>query len=47
MTLAGDPTALLFAAVYWLFAVAAATAIQRRFGIGPLEWIYRKFSSAA
>ena len=38
-------TALLFATIYWLCAVATATALQRRFGIGPLEWIYRKFSS--
>ena len=38
-------TALLFAGIYWLCAVVAATAYQRRFGIGPLEWVYRRFSS--
>ncbi len=38
-------TALLFATIYWLCAVAVATMIQRRVGIGPLEWVYRKFSS--
>ena len=38
-------TALLFAAIYWLCAVVTATLYQRRFGVGPLEWIYRKFSS--
>ena len=37
--------ALLFATIYWLCAVVAATLVQNRFGIGPLEWIYRKFSS--
>ncbi len=38
--------ALLFAACYWFCAVVAATLYQRRFGVGPLEWIYRKFSSS-
>lgn len=38
-------TAMLFAAGYWVCAVVAATLYQRRFGIGPLEWVYRKFSS--
>jgi uncharacterized protein len=41
---AGLGTALVFAIGYWICAVAAATLIQRRFGIGPLEWVYRKFS---
>ena len=40
-------TALLFAAGYWMCAVVAATAYQRRFGIGPLEWVYRRFSTNA
>lgn len=40
----GLGTALLFATMYWVCAVAAATIIQRRWGIGPLEWVYRKFS---
>lgn len=38
-------TALLFAAIYWLCAMVAAALYQRRYGIGPLEWVYRKFSS--
>jgi len=38
-------TALLFAAIYWLLAVVTATLYQRRFGVGPLECVYRKFSS--
>lgn len=42
----GLGTALLFAAAYWLCAVAAAVAWQRRFGIGPLEWFYRRFSGS-
>ena len=37
-------TALVFASIYWLVAVAAGVVIQRRWGIGPLEWVYRKFS---
>lgn len=37
-------TAVLFATIYWLCAVAVATTLQRRFAIGPLEWVYRKFS---
>lgn len=37
--------ALLFAGVYWLCAVTAAAVYQRRFGIGPLEWFYRRFSA--
>lgn len=37
--------ALLFAGGYWLCAVTAAALYQRRFGIGPLEWVYRKFSA--
>lgn len=41
---AGLGTALLFAATYWICAVAIATTIQRTWGIGPLEWVYRKFS---
>jgi uncharacterized membrane protein YeiB len=42
----GLTTALAFAAVYWMCAVAAATAWQHSFGIGPLEWVYRTFSGS-
>ena len=37
-------TALVFATAYWFCAVAVAAVIQRKWGIGPLEWVYRKFS---
>ena len=43
----GLGTALVFAAAYWLCAVGAATAWQRWRGIGPLEWVYRRFSDAS
>jgi uncharacterized membrane protein YeiB len=43
---AGLDVALAFAGVYWLIGIAAAAAWQRRFGIGPLEWIYRKFGGS-
>ncbi|MBI4883567.1 MAG: DUF418 domain-containing protein [Actinobacteria bacterium] len=40
----GLATALTFAAGYWLLAVCAAAMWLRLFRIGPLEWVYRKFS---
>ncbi|MDP9464351.1 MAG: DUF418 domain-containing protein [Actinomycetota bacterium] len=40
---AGLDVALAFAAGYWLVAIAAAALWQRRFGIGPAEWVYRQF----
>jgi uncharacterized protein len=40
---AGLDVALAFAAAYWVVAIAAAAAWQQRFGIGPAEWVYRKF----
>ncbi|NMD24538.1 MAG: DUF418 domain-containing protein, partial [Actinobacteria bacterium] len=43
----GLGTALVFAGAYWLCAVGAATAWQRWRGIGPLEWVYRRFSDAS
>jgi len=43
----GLGTALAFAALYWMAAVAAAVAWQRWRGIGPLEWFYRRFSDTA
>ncbi len=40
----GLATALTFAACYWLTAVVTAAMWLRLFTIGPLEWVYRKFS---
>ena len=42
----GLGTALLFALGYWVVAVVLAVVWNRRFGIGPLEWVYRRFSDA-
>lgn len=44
---AGLATALVFAGVYWMCAVLAATAWQLWRGIGPLEWFYRRFSDTS
>ena len=41
----GLDTALTFAAVFWVFAIAAASWWHRRFGIGPVEWVYRKIGA--
>ena len=41
----GLDTALTFAAIFWLFAIAAASWWHRRFGIGPVEWVYRKIGA--
>jgi uncharacterized protein len=40
---AGLDVALLFSGCFWLVAIVAAAWWQRRFGIGPAEWVYRKF----
>jgi uncharacterized protein len=40
---AGLDVALVFAACYWVVAIIAAALWQHRFGIGPAEWIYRRF----
>ena len=40
---AGLDLALAFAGSFWLVAIVAAAWWQRRFGIGPAEWFYRKF----
>ena len=37
----GLTTALVFAAVYWVGAIAASVAYQRRYGRGPAERLYR------
>ncbi|MET0326073.1 MAG: DUF418 domain-containing protein [Ilumatobacteraceae bacterium] len=38
----GLDTALVFAAGYWIVAIAAANWWHRSFGIGPVEWLYRR-----
>ena len=38
----GLDTALVFAAGYWVVAIAAASWWHRRVGIGPAEWLYRR-----
>lgn len=43
ITPTGLDTASLFAAGFWVVAIAGAAAWQRHFGIGPLERVYRKF----
>ncbi|MEP7112223.1 MAG: DUF418 domain-containing protein [Ilumatobacteraceae bacterium] len=40
---AGLDVALAFAAGFWFIGIIAAALWQRRFGIGPAEWLYRKF----
>ena len=42
----GLGTALLLALGYWVCAVALAVLWNSRVGIGPLEWVYRRFSDA-
>ncbi|HSB87974.1 MAG TPA: DUF418 domain-containing protein [Ilumatobacteraceae bacterium] len=44
---AGLDVALAFAAGFWVVAIVAAALWQRRFGIGPAEWIYRKFGGGS
>lgn len=39
----GLDTALLLALGYWIVAITVANLWQRRFGIGPAEWVYRRF----
>ena len=41
----GVITALWFALAYWAAAIAAANLWHRRFELGPLEWVYRRFSA--
>jgi uncharacterized membrane protein YeiB len=44
---AGLDVALLFSGCYWLVAIVAAAWWQQRFGIGPAEWVYRKFGGGS
>jgi uncharacterized membrane protein YeiB len=39
----GLDTALLFAGTFWIIAIAVASWWRRLIGIGPAEWVYRKF----
>ncbi len=43
---AGLDVALAFGLAYWVVAITAAALWQRRFGIGPAEWVYRRFGGA-
>ena len=38
----GLDTALVLAAGFWVVAILAGAAWHRRFGIGPVEWLYRR-----
>jgi uncharacterized protein len=41
---AGLGTALAFALGYWVVAIALANVWHTKFELGPLEWVYRRFS---
>lgn len=41
----GLDTALVFAAGFWVVAIVVGSLWHRRFGIGPLEWVYREVSA--
>ena len=43
---AGLDVALAFAAAFWVVAIIAAAMWQPRFGIGPAEWVYRRFGGS-
>lgn len=43
---AGLDVALGFAAGFWIVGISAAVLWQRWFGIGPAEWVYRKFGAS-
>ncbi|HEX3088474.1 MAG TPA: DUF418 domain-containing protein, partial [Ilumatobacteraceae bacterium] len=42
----GLDVALGFAAGFWLLGIAAAAWWQKYFGIGPAEWVYRRFGGS-
>jgi uncharacterized membrane protein YeiB len=42
---AGLDLALTFAAGFWIVAIVAGSLYHRRFGIGPVEWLYRKLGA--
>jgi len=41
----GLGTAVAFASAFWVVAVAFAWWYRRRFGTGPLEWLYRRLTA--
>jgi uncharacterized membrane protein YeiB len=43
----GLDVAVVFSVCFWLVAIIAAASWQRRFGIGPAEWVYRKFGGTS
>ena len=43
---AGLDVALVFAGGFWVVGIVLAMLWQRRFGIGPAEWFYRKFGGS-
>ena len=43
----GLDTALAFATGFWILAITAAAVWQERFGMGPLERIYRRLGGDA
>ena len=43
---AGLDVALVFASGFWVVSIVLARLWQRRFGIGPAEWFYRKFGGS-
>jgi uncharacterized membrane protein YeiB len=45
VTPAGLGTSLLFATSYWLVSTAAAVEYHRRFGQGPVEYVYRRLGN--
>ncbi|MEY2401710.1 MAG: uncharacterized protein QOJ08_1821 [Ilumatobacteraceae bacterium] len=42
----GLDVALVFAGCFWIVGIIAAALWQRRFGIGPAEWVYRQFGGS-
>ena len=44
---AGLDVSLAFAAGFWIVGIIAAVLWQRWFGIGPAEWVYRKFGGSS
>lgn len=44
---AGLDVALAFSTGFWVVAIVAAALWQQRFGIGPAEWVYRRFGGGS
>jgi uncharacterized membrane protein YeiB len=42
----GLDVALVFAGGFWVVAIVLAALWQQRFGIGPFEWVYRRFGGS-